>query len=108
MADALRLKTNHNPSIFNKDMFLGGLLGSLIAPGWGAIVGGAIGGLFGKNRQEKENREGKLVSEPSFWNKDTLIGGIVGNAIGAVAGLAILVAGGASLFAGAPLVVPLG
>lgn len=110
MAQELRLKTNHNPSIFNKDMLLGGLLGALVPaslPGGfvlttAAIIGGALtGGAIGRHTQEVENREGKRVGEPSFWNKDTLLGGLIGNTIGAAVGVAAFFTIAA---AGAPLV----
>ena len=106
MSEELKLQTNHRPSFFNKDTLLGGLIGfsaSAFIPG-GLIVAGlvvagssAVGGYLGKQRQERENREGKTVGEASIWNKDTLIGGWIGNDIGwfigAVAATAIVIAG---------------
>jgi len=68
----LKLKTNAEPTIFNKEM----VIGTLIAP----VIGTIIGGYIGKSRMKDEMEHGKTVSEnPSFWNKDTLIGGLAGN-----------------------------
>jgi hypothetical protein len=106
MAQELTLKTHHNPSVFNKDMLLGGLLGTVAMPVVGTLIGAIIGGSIGKTNQEKENENGKRVGDPSFWNKDTAIGGLigsfVGSAIGAVAMFA-LAAGGAPVLAAAGL-----
>jgi len=72
MTQELRLKTNAEPTIFNKEM----VIGTLIFP----IVGTFIGGWIGKNRMAREQREGRPVSAtPSFWNKDTLLGGLLGS-----------------------------
>src|SRR4051812_11047753 len=106
MAEELRLKTEHKPTVFNKDMLLWGLLapiamipavmgGAILAPemtasllgsavgpflGYGAMVaGGALGGAVGKSRLEKENAEGKKVSTPGFFNKKMVIGGLLGS-----------------------------
>jgi hypothetical protein len=109
MTEELRLKTEQKPSIFNKDMLLGGLIGASIpligfsiavaAPiGLGLTAAGAlIGGAVGKTRQEEENKNGKPVGKPSFWNKDTAIGTLIGYqatvAVLAIAGLASIAAG---------------
>lgn len=97
MAQELTLKTNHSPSLFNKDMLLGALIGTLVMPPIGTLVGAGIGGVVGKGIQEKENRNGKHVGDPSFWNKDTAIGGLIGSFIGSVAaGVAMFAVAGAS------------
>jgi len=119
MAQPMTLQTHHNPSLFNKDMLLGGLLGLLIPiPGAALItapIGGILGGLIGKNRLAKENREGKTVGEPSFWNKDTLIGGLIGLALAGIAAFSVgLIGAGATVVtaaaapAAAPVVLGLG
>ena len=75
----IRYKPFHSPSMFNKEMAIGTMLGlSVPIPGVNVltalgIAGGAglIGGLIGKNRMKKEEVEGKLVSNnPSGWNND--------------------------------------
>lgn len=87
MPEPLVIQTHHNPSLFNKDMLLGGLIGlvaSAFIPGGGALgavfTGGSavVGGLIGRARQNHENMHGKPVSEPSVFNKDMLIGGLIG------------------------------
>lgn len=128
MAQEMTLKTDHKPSIFNKDMLLGGLLGlaaTIFVPGSTAVaaiaagaiaVGGAvIGGVIGKKRLEDENKFGKKVGEPSFWNKDTLIGGLIGFMGAGLAAVATgiiaiggTVAAGAAAPAAAPVVAGLG
>jgi hypothetical protein len=101
MALELTLKTNKQPTLFNKDMVLGTLLGLMIPGGlilkpFILLGSAAVGGYIGKSTQERENREGKKVNEASFWNKDTLIGGLmgmeIGTIIGAVAFIALLAA----------------
>jgi hypothetical protein len=85
MVQEYTLKTNHTPSYVNKDMVVGGIIGSFFTPVVGTAVGAAIGSYIGKKNQEKENAEGKRVSEPSMWNRDSLIGGFIGYVAGGVA-----------------------
>lgn len=82
MAEALTLKTNEEPTIFNKEM----AIGTFIEPGLGTIVGGIIG----KKRMEREQTHGRQIDTPSYLNKDALLGCMVGGVIGAIAGLGIL------------------
>lgn len=90
MAQELTLKTNKEPSWFNKEMAIGALIGIASPVGLGIVglatlAGAAIGGVIGKNRMEKEKVEGKTVSDkPSFWNKDSAIGGLLGYMGGAI------------------------
>lgn len=81
MAELL-LKTNEEPTFWNKEAAIGFFLGN--------FLGGLIGGLIGKERMKKEKILGKPVSDnPSFWNKDTLLGGLIGSALGGIATAAI-------------------
>jgi hypothetical protein len=38
------------------------------------LVGGFVGGLFGKSQQEKDVNEGRTVKTPGYWNKGILSG----------------------------------
>jgi hypothetical protein len=88
MAQELTLRTNDKPSFFNKELLIGGLaatvtaavgLGLLTPIGMAVVAGGAIAGsVIGEKRMESEAILGKKVGEPSFWNKDTLLGGLLG------------------------------
>ena len=113
MAPVLTLKVNDQPTWLNKEM----AIGTLLFP----IVGTLIGGYIGKERMERELKEGRPVSaSPSFWNKDTLLGASIGYAltglifmattITAVAGTAAtgspVVGGLGALAMSASLVVP--
>lgn len=102
MADALRLETKKEPTFWNKEM----VIGTLIAPGVGTVVGA----LLGIDRMKKEKAEGKLVSNtPSFWNKDTLLGGLLGSIGGGiVAAVATTAAIGTGLLPAAIAVAQLG
>jgi len=108
MASPLRLKTHHNPSLLNEDMALGAFVGTLAAPVIGTLIGALIGGLIGKNAQEAENRSGKPVGTPSFWNKDAVLGGFIGGFAGIVAGVALLMIAGVAIASSAPLAIPTG
>jgi hypothetical protein len=98
----LRLKKTDEPTIFNKEMALGFFTAGLLAAGTGGfalpivVFGTLIGGFLGKSRIENERHEGKVVSDkPSFWNKDTFLGGFLGHVAGnLVAGTIIAVAVG--------------
>lgn len=82
MAETLYLKVTDTPTWWNKEAAIG-----LIGAG---PLGAFVGGLIGKDRMERENRDGRAVSStPSFWNKDTLLGGLLGNLTGALIGLGI-------------------
>jgi hypothetical protein len=96
MAEPLKLKTNHKPSIFNSDMTLGvllaavtplGLVGGSLLAGF-ALMGavGLAGGLIGKARMVRENAEGKIVAAPTRMNKEAALGGLAGMILGGLAG----------------------
>ena len=92
MSDTIRFKTDHKPTIFNKEM----VIGTLLLP----IIGTVIGGYMGKRRMEDENRNGKIVSsKPGMWNKDSLLGGLIGMEVGSALGRALLL----GAFTGAPI-----
>lgn len=93
MANApLILPTNEEPSMWNRDTAVGAVVGSLIFPLVGVPVGALVGGMMGKSRMEEEKARGKVVSEPSFWNKDTFIGAGIGNMVGGAVAVATVVA----------------
>ncbi len=91
------------PTLWNRDLAVGlavGSFASVFTAGLGPIVGlammaagGAIGAVVGKSRLEKEQRDGKEVSPPSFWNKTTVIGAWLGQMAGTMVGLAAGLAG---------------
>jgi MFS family permease len=93
----LTLKKNDTPTIFNKEMaigFLGASLFTVLLPtiGGALLLLGAstlIGGLLGKGRMENEKSDGKTVSDkPPFWNKSTIIGGLIGLKAAGLVGVA--------------------
>jgi uncharacterized protein YcfJ len=96
MAEELRLRVTDQPTWFNKEM----AIGTLIFP----IVGTLIGGYIGKNRMQKELVEGRRVSsEPSFWNKDTLLFGLLGGTVTSMLTFGLAVSGPGGLIAAAAM-----
>jgi len=101
MAQELILKTDKEPTFWNKAAAIGALGGLLIGRTVGKVafsggflstsvlVGGAIGALalggiasaLGKSAMKKEGESGKKIGTPSFWNRDTALGALI--AIGA-------------------------
>lgn len=94
--DLPRIKPREKPSIFNEGMtdgiwtgWLFGSWGFLLSPsyhvsrGWFAVeaafaaVCGIFGGLEGKRKQEQAQREGRLVSNPTYLNLGLLNGAAV-------------------------------
>ena len=83
MTQTLKLKVIDEPTMFNKEM----AIGTLIFP----VVGTLIGGWIGKNRMARELREGREVTDkPSFWTKDTLVGGLLGGLLVEVLSFALV------------------
>ncbi len=82
MTQPLILRTNEEPTFFNKEAAIG-----FIAP---VPFGTIVGAVIGKKRMEREQANGKLVGEPSTFNKDALLGGLLGWMVGGgVAALAL-------------------
>lgn len=80
------------------------------AIGWGsAAIGGIFGGLVGKSRMEEEQQEGKIVREPTIWNKGLLTGLMVGGLITTLVAAPFVLAAGSTfgLFPLKALIVPL-
>ena len=105
MADNLQLETEAKPSLINKEMVIGGLLGAaagLFAPvgasiavaaaavAGAGIIAGLAGGLLGRQRMLRESAYGKKVSETtSGISKETFLGGALGLAAGVAAAVGI-------------------
>ena len=87
-----RLQVYDTPTVFNKEMAIGALIG--FGP-----IGMIVGGLVGKARMNSEKNNGKMVGEPSAWNKDTILGGLLGGLAGAAV-LALVAGTGFGLAAG--------
>lgn len=103
MALELTARTNETPTYFNKEMAIGALIGTAIPGGLpltlvGMAAGATLGGYVGKNKMDEEQAHGKKIKEPSFWNKEALLGGLAGWVVGKVANIAIV---GSMLAAGA-------
>ncbi|MFO1241989.1 MAG: hypothetical protein U1E36_02130 [Rickettsiales bacterium] len=90
-SDELRLP-GKEPTYFNKEALIGLLFFN--------VPGAVFGSLVGKERMERESREGKPVAEPTMWNKDAAIGAgigyalsiggiLIGGILGGIGGLAI-------------------
>lgn len=99
--DELKIPAKDEPTFWNKDAAVGFFVGGMI-PVVGHIGGLIVGGLIGKNRMERESREGRITPEPTLWNKDMALGAGIGvflMSAGALAGL--LTAGIGGLLMGA-------
>jgi hypothetical protein len=77
MPDKVIIRTNEQPTIFNKEMVIGFLAFH--------AIGAVVGGFIGKNRMVREQNEGKRLDKPSFWNKEAAIGGLLGIYAGVLA-----------------------
>lgn len=87
MAQLLQVKTIEKPSFFNDELLIG-LFGAML---FGAnlpvaLLSGAIGGAIGYARIKQENTEGKQISAPSFWNRETFSYTLTGAAFGPLFG----------------------
>ncbi len=79
------------PTYFNRSM-AAGALGAAALP-VGVPIGLALmaimataGAYFGKEEQEKEEKEGRIVSEPGMLKKESMKDGLIGLGLGSIAG----------------------
>lgn len=101
MSETLTLKTQNQPTVFNKEMVIGTFLVPI------PIIGSVIGGMVGKRRMEQENVSGKTVSnDPSRINKDAVLGGLLGLIGGSIASNVLVAA--AVMITGAPVGAAIG
>ncbi|MCE2926097.1 MAG: hypothetical protein LW823_00400 [Rickettsiales bacterium] len=91
MADTLRVPpSGKKPTYLNRWM-AAGLLGGLALPigalGFAvAAVLGVAGAYFGKKEQEKDEQEGRVVSAPGLFKKESIKDGLIGLGLGSMAG----------------------
>lgn len=88
MDKPLVLKTNAEPTYFNKEA----AIGFLLFP----VVGTIAGAIIGKNRMENERAVGKVIKEPSMFNKDMLLGTLLGGLAGSILFKGLLIAAAAT------------
>lgn len=109
--DRMILPVTEMPTIFNKEMAIGAVAGSLF-PVVGTFLGGLIGGVFGKQRMNQELQTGRIMDPPSYWNKELLIGSVIGGpaaaAMASTAVLAYSLAGGFAAYSAVGLAGVLG
>lgn len=107
-----KIRTTETPTLANEDMALGALAGTLLmGPVVGTAIGGVIGGMIGKNRMEREQRDGKIIGPPEKMNKRAWIGAM-GGYIGTSLAVGVLMLGAAFTMSAlsltiAPAAVPL-
>ena len=65
MAQPIRVPTDDQPTIWNREAALGAAIGLLATPIGGPIIGGLIGGFIGKSRMSKELEVGKRLDPPT-------------------------------------------
>ena len=78
----LRVPATEDPRFFNRDSSFGFSVGYLASLGQRSLLGAlalpiagiVIGGTYGKEKMQREQREGKLVHPPSFFGKGTVVG----------------------------------
>lgn len=83
----------------------GAAIGTVLNPGMGTIIGTAIGGVAGSIGGRKEMAQDyargyKEVKNPTFFNKELLIGAVVGSFIAGTGGLGAFALGVGSMVAG--------
>jgi hypothetical protein len=64
------------------------VIGTLLFP----IVGTVIGAYMGKNRMEHEREHGKEITDPTIFNKDMILGGLLAPTVTGLVGVAITIA----------------
>lgn len=95
--DLPKIKPEGQPSLINHEMGvgafwgnIGGSLAAMAAPAkykiatviGGSALGGLLGGMQGKNKQEQEQNQGAVVKTPGYWNKGIVSGMMAGWAVG--------------------------
>lgn len=91
--DAIIVPSDRTPTLVNSEAVTGLLIGDMIGgrrhAGTGMIAGGLIGGMLGKERIERENREGRVVRKPADMATSVLTAGGLAAVIGGVVGFLI-------------------
>ena len=99
MADSKQMivPATQEPTFWNRDAIVGAYISSFgkailtpfVGPALGLVLsylpGVIIGGLMGKSRMENDKMSGKIVSEPTFFNKSIFTGLLVSSIINTVA-----------------------
>lgn len=92
---ALLLKKSAPPSMWNTEMASGALIGTAITPIIGTAIGAYVGGAMGKARMEREYDVGKDVHNPTAWNKEAVLGSMLGLLGGSIAAIGTFFIGAA-------------
>ncbi len=108
--DAIVVPSSRTPTLVNTEAVTGLLIGDMVGgrrhAGMGMVAGGLIGGMLGKERIERENREGRVVHKPADMATSVLTAGGLAALVGGVVGLIVgqgaplLAIGFASIMAG--------
>lgn len=77
----LRLNVTEKPTYWNKEAAIGTLLAF--------PIGTVIGAIIGKDRMQHELDHGKEIKEPTAFNKDMVIGGLLAPIVTGIAGFAL-------------------
>lgn len=73
----LRVPATEKPRFLNRDMSFGFSIGNIASGNRGLfapLVGLVAGSMIGKEKMQREEREGRLVYPPTYFNKDAVIG----------------------------------
>ena len=84
--EPLRLRVDDAPTYWNKE----NLIGTWVFP-----IGNVVGAMMGKERMEREQKEGRIVKEPTVLNIDMLVGATVGSLLSIFTAMAGAAIGGA-------------
>lgn len=91
-AEIYRVAPLKSPSLWNQDTAIGALAGTFVLGPIGTVIGGVIGGFWGKRGMEEEERVGRIVRPPTTTNKRAVIGALAGGLIGSVGFAVALIA----------------